>query len=318
MKRILVLVIFYFTIFLNYSQNLIFEDSVKLVPGIYLNFNEFRFNKPSIPFESNIDSIKIKVNLFDSKSDLKYYTIPIESGIAKRIGYVYGFCDGTSVYFNSDYEEIGPDLKFIRLENIGIYSYFPKLKPIMNSNSVSIVLIDNVIDITDGRTVELRKRDLKDLFKDDIEITNDYKLKNYNSISELISRYSEKKKKDFLKSHDFSKEYEEFKIMTEVYNNLSALIYMDTTELYDNYINRILGYEKYEDFLKIKKEEAFYSDGIRKYIGLKAKHFIGSNGVDYYKIGTWVYFDKNGNIEKVVNYNLLGREKSLNINVKIK
>jgi hypothetical protein len=316
MNKILILSFFSLLTLIGFSQKLIIEDNIKLAPGIYLTFNEFKFNNPAIPLESIVESHDYKRHIFDSKSEFKYYTISITSEIAKRIGYVYGFCDGKDVYYNDTYENIGPDLKFIKLDYIGRYSYFQKLKPVLTGNSVKYIITHNVIDINDGSTVYLDNSDIKNIIKDDPEITKDYKTKNYKSIGELIITYSENNKHSFIINSDFSNVYKEHVLMLEVYKNLNHLNYKDTTELYENYIYRILDYEKFEDFVKIKKVESFYSNGKKKYCGLKAKHLIGSDGVDFYKIGTWVYFDINGNLEKTIQYNLWGREKNLNIKVR--
>ena len=59
MKRFL-LFIFVFVGLRSYSQPLIFDDAVILQRGIYKDFEEFKFNKPSIPLTFTIDSFEYK------------------------------------------------------------------------------------------------------------------------------------------------------------------------------------------------------------------------------------------------------------------
>ena len=82
----------------NLSEYAIIKDSIKK-SGIYLSFEEFRDNNPSINLINNIISKEEKYNTGFMKSGrLKYYAIDIPKKDGRKIGEIFGFSDGKQFY----------------------------------------------------------------------------------------------------------------------------------------------------------------------------------------------------------------------------
>ena len=85
----------------------------------------------------------------------------------------------------------------------------------------------------------------------------------------------------------------------------------DTSISYQIYYQNILNLSYNSLFEKIEIVKVEYSNGNVKSVGLKAKHKFGDTGEDiyssiynFYKIGTWRYFYENGQLKKLVDYDL--------------
>lgn len=93
----------------------------------------------------------------------------------------------------------------------------------------------------------------------------------------------------------------------------SLLYFSDTDSNYQDYIDRlqsllmndigIIDFKFYEK-KSIKK--------LHKCRGFKARHIYANSQKRFYKIGTWEYYNKEGLLEKTVDYNLKGKEERVN------
>lgn len=97
-------------------------------------------------------------------------------------------------------------------------------------------------------------------------------------------------------------------IINKLKNNLYKI---DTIGSYEKYYYRIIKLSAHPDIETIEILSENYSNGNLKSIGLKAKHNLQSHTDDIYsgsnynnEIGTWRYFFENGQLKKVVDYDL--------------
>jgi hypothetical protein len=107
-----------------YSQTLIFEDSTGLKRGIYKNFSEFKFNRPSINYEFTIEEgVQNYGPKRDSLGHKVYYLVLSEPSLNNDS--VWGFCDGKNIYINNVYF-FKPKSRFDKIEYMGRYCYFTR------------------------------------------------------------------------------------------------------------------------------------------------------------------------------------------------
>jgi hypothetical protein len=97
-------------------------------------------------------------------------------------------------------------------------------------------------------------------------------------------------------------------IIYELKNNLYKI---DTIVSYEKYYDRIIKLSAHPDIETIEISSENYSNGNLKSIGLKAKHNLQYHTDDIYsssnyynEIGTWRYFFENGQLKKVIDYDL--------------
>ena len=114
-----------------------------------------------------------------------------------------------------------------------------------------------------------------------IEIINGLKIdsKNYSS-----------KYKSFLIENCLDYNENKYKSYEEYLNNL--VLCLNKSKLVSN----VIPYEK------------LHKNGKTKVLGINAKHKLGRNSNYLYKVGTWAFYSKNGELEKYIEYDVNGKE----------
>lgn len=162
--------------------------------GLYRNFEEFKNNNPSLPLTYQIFSEDTKPSLFDKRVQ-RLYELEIRKKEGRKIGPVFGFCDGTYIYiWSRSYKKdafplfsdapLGPNARFAKLLILDTISYFedigvsaPVGVPVVGPYGItsgganpSLYVRGNLLDIRTGKLTELTKRILIERIKDDVEL----------------------------------------------------------------------------------------------------------------------------------------------------
>ncbi len=102
------------------SQDFSITKASSLTPGIYLSFQEFRQNKPSIQ-GVNIQ-IKAKDQDIISKREVQFKGLGAQGRVKNFSKSIWGFCDGERVYINNWL--VFQDASFSPLQSLGSYCPF--------------------------------------------------------------------------------------------------------------------------------------------------------------------------------------------------
>ncbi len=179
MKKI-VLVSLLFISAISFAQFPIVKDTVRKA-GIYKSFEEFRDNKPSIKLENKIVSKPFRYGSYGNDT-MSCFALDIDKQISKKMGDVFGFCDGICVYLiASEGESKVHKYNFCKVEYIGKLCYYYTLSsasfnaaltasgfqyPTASTNQRSVV----VIDLSTGSINLLSKRYLKEILSQKPEL----------------------------------------------------------------------------------------------------------------------------------------------------
>jgi len=175
---------------INYSQNLIIDDSITLKKGIYQNFKEFKFNSPTIPFEYEILT-----------SDNQIYKLKIDKTKTDEIGPIWGFCDGTNIYINTQKDMrkrlvFNPNSQFNKILFLGRYCYF--LGSHFTTNNMYYFNMPYVIDFNTGEELclicdpdvpPIKKSQFHKIVSLDDELWSEYKNEKSKMDNNVIASY---------------------------------------------------------------------------------------------------------------------------------
>jgi hypothetical protein len=293
------------------SQKLIIDDSVTLQKGIYKNFDEFKFNSPSIPFTYELTTITKYEGTFQTGNSMLVYKINISEDEEKNLKKirVFGFCDGENVYFNEYNKKLQSNTEFNKIQFIGLYSYFEGflIRIYTSSNGMTYstkTLIGKAININSGEIIDLTKSSLKSILENDEELLNRFKEEDdkKDKIREYIIEYSKRHKLDGI--------YYRGPITNEDMGNIIITRNeCDTTD--QAYIDRVYGKLKINPaFAEVRLHEEYYKDGQLKTIGIITKHdFISFEPITY-RVGVWMSYYENGKPKEEIIYNITGSKLS--------
>jgi len=329
MKKILLLFQICILVHISFTQELIVNDSLKFVKGIYRNFEEFKFNSPFIELEYETSIKKRGYGIFRLSGPKVFYRIDIDYETAKSIGKVFGFCDGESVYINENSPQLSSMVNFVKLESFGRYCYYEDVQRII-STSVSMAggygggytfsqfnylkLTYRAVDISDGKIVKLTPAKLREIMSDDNELLDEFKKcsPKYHHMKEFLIKYNNKHKyntkitsaeKDIIRGKDSKK------ILFKLYSDTS----------YSDYYYRIIDMLKSQsEYSNVKLEQKKYKNGNIKSEGiivvLSGKNNSRSNSV--LKVGTWQFYYNTGQIKELIDYDMnqneIGKPKLYN------
>jgi hypothetical protein len=311
---IFVSILFYSSAF---SQALITDADVTWKKGIYRNFEEFKFNNPSLELTYTVLENKESYGFFGTGGDCIYYTFTIEKDESKSIGSIYGFCDGRLIYINTNELEKLHKAKFTLLQNVGLYSYYDHIIENysggamspggqFNGGGTSKSLETTIIDINNGNKITLNNRSLKNILKDDNALYTEYmnlEEKNIYMYKYLIL-YSSKHHSDRIINR-------EKELIQNDANNYLLISENDTIN--DIYYNRIIRRFKYNSaFNSVNLEECFYRNKNKKMEGIVARNKFNPMGFDYdyppNRIGLWRFYYKTGKLKQELVYDIMGNQ----------
>jgi hypothetical protein len=185
------------------SQNLIIDDSTSYKKGLYKTFEEFKTNSPSIPLTQEVISSNVvwtdvlHLVMYGLKNNPVYY-LKIEKEETKKIGFIWGFCDGKNVYVNREFNTFSgklvfnPQSKFFKMLYFGRYCYF------ITGQQTPLGFSPGAIglDINSGNIFELTSSKTKKIISKDKELLNEYNndLSKEDLNFKYLKLYSEKHK----------------------------------------------------------------------------------------------------------------------------
>jgi hypothetical protein len=301
MKNYILVVVTLFGINPLFSQELIVDSGVVLKKGAYRNFEEFKYNNPSLKYSTEVESMELKAGLLGYLEAVTYYGIGKKVEQKHKSHELFGFCDGESVYIHS-LNYISKDMSFVKLKKVGLYSFY---EYIYSRPKHSIVYFfrgggiprknERVLNINNGLSYPGSRTFLDSLFKKDETLAKALNTDGAN-FEELVNEYSVIHK-------------DEIERNPPVGDN----IYMtsaDSTLL--DYENRMIGYQSDPIIFEIKIIKNYYNNDQLKFFGVWAKHRKGRNWEYPYDIGTAFFFYENGQIKEEINYNWFGKKEGKN------
>jgi len=107
------------------------------------------------------------------------------------------------------------------------------------------------------------------------------------------------------------------KIDSKTYSSKYGSILIENCITYDK--QKYKSYEEYRNNLiqcleesklakNVKPFERKYKNGKYKVLGINAKHQFGRNSNYLYKVGTWAFYNEDGTIENLIEYDVNGKE----------
>lgn len=319
MKHFFFVLIYLWSFHSIFSQELIVDSGVVLKKGVYKNFEEFKYNSPSLDYSVDIETRTDKYGGLKSDKYITYYGIgkTLEGDIKTRS--VYGFSDGSKVYLNlSGLSLTSKD--FVELEHLGRYCYYKLINNDMNyfpvyggaiggaiagamSASFSSTHVEEILDINDGSVYNANKKTFEKLFPNH-DIEQDLRLitDNYFVFGQLIKKYNLNLTEEISRIA-FTNEKDLFQLLTRIPTDSSV----------EEYFKRVEDFKQDSRIKEIEFIRKEYKNGNPKTLGIWASHKMGNNSDFLYDIGTWHHYHKNGQLAEVINYNLVGEKNGAQI-----
>jgi hypothetical protein len=310
--NILVFIIFQNLILFG-QKTLITDNSIPLEKGFYRDFYEFKYNKPSIPFEYRIDTISQNYGGIKIEGQHIKYGLTIKKEHLKLLRNIFGFCDGNNVYILVSQDIIKQKMIFERLDFIGRYCLFSYVilknkLPVYLSNGlaregvyfsipIKYGLGDFIVDLNEGHSFFLNQNFVEETIKKDIELNDKFK----------ADPSKEKKLREFIIAYSL-KHVDEIKVSYDelTTGEIVSILNMDSSDsTFEMYYNRLMiQLPKTKKINNIKLWESKYGNGNYKFIGLSGYHNLNLNPEYKYKFGIWQYFYKNGDLKREILYDI--------------
>jgi hypothetical protein len=181
-------------IFLSAQDSLVFGKDFRLYEGIYLSYQDFRYNWP-IPKE------KIKTTI--SKDQLDFYTKTVEDdyinyverdGSLTRVKTddIWGYCQNNSIYVQHEHH-------FFRIPVFGAISYFVGTVEVINYSGIYEPFTTSPVSTTPVKTQEMRQY-LLDFYSGEMALFSVDKLEFFLKRDEILYKeymqLGRKKKRD--------------------------------------------------------------------------------------------------------------------------
>jgi hypothetical protein len=191
------------------SQNSILNNT-SLKKGIYRNIDQFKANSPSYEGKFKPKKVLIGYGLLGFKHDT-LYRCKMNKKKARKLGAVYGFCDGKNVYLNFRHELLYKKTQFCKLDNLGRYCCFNLViireifnpftmlgVPVVSDIHQKGVLTEMIMDFNTGIIYILDNAKLEEIIKDDPALYREYMNDSSpeKNLRSYIIEYSEKHKNE--------------------------------------------------------------------------------------------------------------------------
>lgn len=316
-KRTLIFIISLFH-FLCQAQELIIDDSVVFKKGVYKNFEEFKYNKPSIETDFTVIPIQKELRGMDKVYsmtiyELNFYNIELQ----KSKNSFWGFCDGDNIYI-SDYIVFPFKTTYFKLDSINVYSIYKNIWNIYKPTNFSYGILGGknsitnfqptftrlcseltMLDLFDGKIKEFDKINVKYAISDDIVLSKEYKNQSHDTenLKAIIKEYNKRNKANVKlnrKTYLFKDEANELIRL----NN-------DSSNYYDILKDTLLKCANFSEVKYITKENNFHKKILE---GITVKHHFIELVDSEYKIGLWRYYYANGILKEEKMYDILGNK----------
>jgi hypothetical protein len=174
------------------------QNTVSFEPGLYKTFEELKYNNPSVKLNFDITSKTQQVGIGKNAEKVTNYRLDLSRYKAKSIGTVYGFSDGSNIYFNvfSGKRAYGKD--FVKVHMYNKYGYFASIdyRTIVAGSVVttSAYVVHNLIDMNTGEIIMLNNKKMREIMADDKELLDAFENESRKQIKmkEYILKYLEK------------------------------------------------------------------------------------------------------------------------------
>ncbi|MFC5271885.1 hypothetical protein [Adhaeribacter terreus] len=173
---------------------LITDANVVLKPGIYKNFSEFKYNKPSLALPANHKISKSGPKYVSSKAVFRRR--PLEKTE------VFGFCDGKNIYVNPRLADVSKKpVTFNKISYLGRYatykskSQYTYVRPGLNGGTFTATdKAKYALDMGMGQFIALTQEKVAKLIADDAELAAAFKKQSFKKkhLTEYIIQYSKK------------------------------------------------------------------------------------------------------------------------------
>jgi len=131
-------------------------------PGIYKNFDEFRYGNPSIEFNGQVST-----NHYSGKGRIANYKL--DSG--RDLGKIFGFSDGGNVFINTSYPKLTSNPTFVKMEYLQKYYFYEYIKyiPVISGSMTTImpILVQMILDVNTGQVRILNNQTLREILVND-------------------------------------------------------------------------------------------------------------------------------------------------------
>lgn len=163
-------------------------------PGIYLSYEEFINNAPSMNLSYEIKERKVGYGFFGIGGNLPVNYLKIKKKEARDIGAIFGFSDGVQVYINPWKEKLSSNTRFYRVEFIRDFCYMEYLFTTKVNNSSSNEKRTMVINLETNKAFGLDKSAMKELLGNYPELLKAFEdeSKKNSKLKEYLVRYLDK------------------------------------------------------------------------------------------------------------------------------
>jgi hypothetical protein len=326
MKRHLIL-FFLFTSTIAFSQRAVINDSSILKKGIYQNFEEFKYNSPSIECDLKVE--KGRMNYAYGAANYNFhqaYTIAFDSATKKRIKNVYGYCDGKSIFLRKEktledyifmvYDKHFEKDAYNKVIILGVYSCFEDIVNLggvasqtNNGNYIQTSvrydsdgkIVTLGIDMNTGEVFPLTKENLKIILKNDSILYKQYSTTKKPSIVQILQQFNKRHRLDGIYKNETPMKLEEANSFVKRQN-------ADT--LLNIYFKRVFdGLRKNNAFLNTSIFQEKHKNGTLKTIGIQTDHHYRQNdGQTLFKVGHWYHCYEDGSLKEEIEYDIFEKK----------
>ncbi|MEW7280671.1 hypothetical protein ABW636_18940 [Aquimarina sp. 2201CG1-2-11] len=201
----LILIFVFLANFCLNAQTLIIDDLSNLKKGIYKNYEEFKYNKPSLKLDYEILAKNKKYGPINNREIVTFYRLDVTKEQSKSIGPIYGFCDGEHIYIKGYYRvQLKPKTNFSQLDFVGEYCLYEGVgSSSINTGNGNIAMSNRiymVLNLNNRQVSVLSKRVLKKIISDDPELLMEFKKrkKKHKILKEYFLKYFDRKEKNKL------------------------------------------------------------------------------------------------------------------------
>jgi len=179
------------------SDSVKYTHDYKFVTGIYLSYNDFKTNNPTIKQEPIIRNVSGKQFPLDNMLYTKkiyYHNNSIKEDVKLKRGEFWGCCSENVVYIhlNNVFHQIlrfGAIILFVRFEPALIYD--------TGDPPTSVTRTPYFIDFYSGKKYEVNIETFQELIKDDTELYDEFmslkrKSKKKKAMYQFLNRYNER------------------------------------------------------------------------------------------------------------------------------
>lgn len=161
MKKILSLILVCSLV--KVSAQLPIAEASSYSEGIYLTYEEFVNNAPSMNLSYEIKEKKGGYGLFGLEGNIPVYFMKIKRKEAREIGAIFGFSDGKQVYINPWMEDLKSSVRFYPVEFIRGFCYMEYLFTTRINNSSLNDKKTMVIDLKSQKAIGLDKNSMREI-----------------------------------------------------------------------------------------------------------------------------------------------------------